>query len=286
MKLHTTTIFFLMLSLLTVSCHRNLDTVKPKLQDTTSESTEHPAFNKEMIIDIEGDSIAGYGFIASGNQLKETVILIAGYPGNDTNFDIAQEIRRQGKNVIHFNHRGAWGSQGEYTYSNCLVDIENLIAYLSQEQVSQELKIDTNNFSLLGRSYGGGIALISGSLLPQVKKIIAISTVNYGNLMRRYDTLDELSGFKKYMQKQIMINHDIDAFLQELLDRKEDFDILTYADQLKEKKVLLIEDSTKNDKWIKQIKNSEFVVLESDHNFIDQRKTLQELIIQWLQKGD
>lgn len=243
-----------------------------------------PAFNRELIIDIAGDTIAGYALIASGKELKETIILISGYPGNDTNYDIGQAIRRNGKNVIQFNHRGAWGSQGKYSYSNCLEDIEKLIAYLREERTSQELRIDIERFTLLGRSYGGGIALIKGSQLEEVKKIIAISTVNYGEIMSRYERLEELGGFKRYMRKQIMMNHDIDEFLQELLERKEDYEILKYKEELKGKAVLLIEDTDKNKDWIDQIESSENVLLETDHNFIDKRIELENLIINWLKK--
>lgn len=240
------------------------------------------AFNKELIINIKGDTIAGYAFIAKGKTLKETIILVAGYPGNDNNFDIAQKLRRNGKNVISFNHRGAWGSQGTYSYSNCLEDIEKLIKYLSKEKVATALRIDTNKFVLLGRSYGGGIALIKGSKLNTVSKIIAISTANYGEIMRKYTSLDELSSFKKYMKKQIMMNHDIDSFLQELLDNKIEYSITHHKDKLAKKPVLLIEDSHKNDKWINQLENVTIKHIKSDHNFIDKRNELANAILEWL----
>ena len=89
-------------------------------------------FNKELLINIGEDTIAGYALIASEETPKETIILVPGYPGNDNNFDIAQEIRKSGKNVILFNHRGAWGSQGLYSYTNCLEDIQEIINNANQ----------------------------------------------------------------------------------------------------------------------------------------------------------
>jgi len=243
---------------------------------------EFPAFNRELLINIEGDSIASYALIASGHTAKETVILLAGYPGNDNNFDIAQEIRRQGRNVILFNHRGAWGSQGVYSYFNCLEDVEFLVNYFSKEEISAELRVDQDSFILLGRSFGGGIAIISGGKIDAVKKIIAISSVNYGSVMKKYSRLDELSGFKNYMKKQIMMNHDIDYFLQELLDRKNEIDLANYNEDIENKNVLLIEDSSKNQDWINQLEHAESVILESDHNFIDKRIELTNLIVEWL----
>ena len=171
-----------------------------------NEDVQIPPSNEELLVNIEGDSIAVYALIAGGKELKETVILIPGYPGNDTNFDLAQDLRASGRNVILFNHRGAWGSQGIYTYQNCLEDIEYLISYLKDPSVAAQMKILPDKFILIGRSYGGGIALIQGSKLKEVNKIIALSSVNYGIIMEGYQSLHELSGFKKYMKKQIMIS--------------------------------------------------------------------------------
>jgi len=184
---------------------------------------------------------------------------------------------------VHFNHRGAWGSQGTYTYSNCLADIEGVLDYVCRPDVAADLRIDTNRISLIGRSYGGGISLIQGSKNKRIKKIIAISSVNYGAVMTKYDDLSELSGFKKYMKKQVMIDTDIDHFLQEMLDKKVEFEILTYKDLLSDKKILIVEDSDKNDEWTEQLINADIVKFDSGHNFINKRIEMIDLIIDWLQ---
>ena len=85
------------------------------------------------------------------------------------------------------------------------------------------------------------------------------------------------------MQDQIMINHDIDDFLQELLDKREEYNIADYSDELKTKKVLLIEDSDKNEDWISQMENIEYVIIDSDHNFVNERSKLQSTILNWLE---
>ena len=240
------------------------------------------AFNRELLIDIKGDTVAGYALVAAGAQKKETVLIIKGYPGNDSNYDVSQQLRANGFNVIMFDHRGAWGSQGDYLYSNCLEDIELIIKYLSSPAISKELRIDTSSFTLIGRSLGGGVALISGSQLPQVKKVIGISNVNYGALMQSYETISELKGFKRYMKKQIMMNHDIQKFLIELLENKEEYNISNYSEQLSSKAVLLLEDTHKNDDWIELLDSPDIYYLDSDHNFINQREEMIDKIIAWL----
>jgi len=253
---------------------------------TNPSNKEIEGFNAELLIDVEGDTISGYALIAKGSKKKQTVVIIKGYPGNDSNFDLAQELRNQGLNAILFNHRGAWGSQGKYLYSNCLEDIEYLINYLAEPNVSENLRIDINNFVLIGRSLGGGVALISGCQINRVKKIIGISNVNYGELMQNYSDVNELNNYSKYMKKQIMMNHNINEFLEELIENKAKYSIANYSEELSKKKVLLLEDSRKNDKWIEDLINYEIQYLISDHNFTDQRNNLINYVISWLRKTE
>lgn len=252
--------------------------------DFTNDS-DFPAFNEEMIINIKGDSIVAYAFIANGENVKETIIMIHGLPGNDNQHDIAQSIRRTGKNVIHFNYRGSWGSEGDFLYSNSLEDVNEVIKYLSNTENSKKLRIDTNAFVVLGRSYGGGIALIQGSNNDRVKKIIAISSMNAGSDTHPIHDLSKLSRWKKYLNKQVMLNVIPAVFLQEIFDNKEKYDVLTYKNQLKKKKTLLIEDTENNQNWIKLLENVDCKMIKSDHNFISNRIELTNVIIEWLNKN-
>lgn len=264
-------------SIILLSCNTYNST-----QRSSQESQELERFNKELLIEIEKDTIAAYALIADGNSRKETVILIKGYPGNDNNLDLGYELRENGFNVLLFDHRGAWGSQGEYLYSNCLEDVEYVIKYLVQPEISDNLRIDTNNFILIGRSLGGGVALIAGSQISRVKKIIGISNVNYGDLMQKHSDIAGLKNYSNYMQKQVMMNHNIDKFLTELIEHKREFNIVNYSEELSKKEVLLIEDSNKNDRWIKELKNHEIRYIDSDHNFTSGRKKMIHEIVQWL----
>ncbi|MEL6923610.1 MAG: alpha/beta fold hydrolase [Bacteroidota bacterium] len=266
-------------------CRQMTIETDPVPTDATIDANEAPAFNRELIINIAGDSIAAYALIAKNKTPKATVILIPGYPGNDNNFDLAQALRKNAYNVILFNHRGAWGSQGQYSYSNCLEDVEALVDYFGQTKVAADLRIAPDRFSLIGRSYGGGIALLKGHELAAVKNIIAITSVNYGSLMQQYNSLEELSGYRRYMRKQIMMQHDIDAFLQELLDKKNSFNIANYKTAIAQKRVLLIDDSDKNKDWIDALEGVQSVVLPSDHNFIETREQLIQLVLDWMKEA-
>ncbi|WP_438711212.1 alpha/beta hydrolase [Aquimarina muelleri] len=274
------TIIILLIHLNGISQTTNVDAFNDFTNDV-----DFPAFNKEMIINIKGDSIAGYAFIANGEKLKETIIMVHGLPGYDNQSDIAQSLRRTGRNVIYFNYRGSWGSQGEFLYSNSLEDVNEVIKYLTDVENSKRLRIDINALVILGRSYGGGIALIQGSENEKVKKIIAISSMNAGSETHPIHHLNKLARWKKYLSKKVMLNVTPSIFLQDIFDNKEQYNVLTYKDLLKKKKVLLIEDTQNNQNWIKQLENVDSKMIKSDHNFISNRIELINVLIEWLNKG-
>ena len=103
-------------------------------------------FNESLVISINQDSISAYALIAKGTEPKETIILLHGLPGNEKNLDLAEKIRQDGKNVIYFNYRGSWGSQGQFLYSNCLVDISKVIDFLTNDITSKKLRIKKTHF--------------------------------------------------------------------------------------------------------------------------------------------
>jgi pimeloyl-ACP methyl ester carboxylesterase len=137
--------------------------------DTTS-----PASSTELFIPSGNSQIAGLIYSANGLQKHPTLLLLHGYPGNERNLDIAQVVRSHGWNVIYFDYRGSWGSQGKFSFKNCVEDVVNVVAFCNKYQDS--LKIDTSNIVLFGHSMGGWVCLKALQELPTVKKGFALST--------------------------------------------------------------------------------------------------------------
>lgn len=95
-------------------------------------------------------------------EKKETVFLLHGLLGNERILDLVQELRRNGRNAIYFNYRGAWVGQGEFLFSNCLENVKKVMHFFSTSKNSDKCKIKTDSFILFGNSMGGAIALLSG----------------------------------------------------------------------------------------------------------------------------
>ena len=77
----------------------------------------------ELTIPSAGQRMPALMYLANGPGPHPTVLLLHGFPGNEKNLDIAQDLRRNGFNVLFFHYRGAWGADGEYRILNLADDV-------------------------------------------------------------------------------------------------------------------------------------------------------------------
>ncbi len=241
----------------------------------------HPATSQDIIISIGNDSIAGYGLFASGAGKKETVLLLHGLPGNERNFDVAQELRRNGRNVIFFNYRGTWGSQGEFMYSNCIEDVTKVLDYFSVPAHADRYNVKSDSFVLFGHSMGGGVALISGAEDPRVKKIAIYSPYNVALAARDPQSL---TGARNHLKSLFMLKVDPDRFIGELIDRTDEYNPLTYQKALSHKKLLIFDENERNKEWIDQLDGAQYILMKTDHAFSDKRLEMIDRVSEWLEE--
>lgn len=200
-KLPLITIFILL-------CH-NLIAQKNKKDDSLARS-------KEITITIENDSIAVFGMLAAGKEKKETVLLLHGLPGNERNLDLAQDLRRNGRNVIYFNYRGSWGSQGEFLFSRLTEDVKHVMDFFSTPENSEKYRIKTDSFILFGHSMGGMVALLSGAKDKRVRKIAICSLAGFGVGPRA--TKEQIKQFYQNTIKPLfMVNTDLERFTIDII---------------------------------------------------------------------
>lgn len=128
----------------------------------------------ELDLPIEGDRVLGEIYLPSGiyEAPHPAVILCHGIPGTNNNDDLAQCLRRMGCVVIRPYHRGAWGSEGTYSFSHCIEDAVALARW-SREEVAKAYAIDPANIFLVGHSNGGNTVLNASRTLPFLRGTVA-----------------------------------------------------------------------------------------------------------------
>lgn len=153
----------------------------PTWQDDPAiiDDTAPPAM-REVAFTSAGARMNGLIYIANGAGPHPTVLLLHGYPGNEKNLDLAQNLRRAGWNVVFFHYRGAWGSEGEFSVLNSQADVAAVLDQLQQPDRAAALRIDPDRLVLVGHSMGGHLAMAGLVDNPEVACTVNMDGVNWG----------------------------------------------------------------------------------------------------------
>ena len=280
---------FLLTILLFVSTNAFTQSESIILNDLKWDMTS-PASSTELFIPSGNSQIAGLIYNANGLQKHPTLLLLHGYPGNERNLDIAQVVRSCGWNVIYFDYRGSWGSQGKFSFKNCVEDVVNVVAFCNKYQDS--LKIDTSNIVLFGHSMGGWVCLKALQELPTIKKGFALSTWNIGNDYKNVSTEKEmlrLANDPNTGGKYFVLNASLEDLYTPVLQDKNYFNLLNDTKSLSDKKIIMIDEHEKNSQLAEKIKESnklyfDYSVWQTDHSFTNKRASLINKVLAFIEK--
>ena len=280
---------FLLTILLFVSTNAFTQSESIILNDLKWDMTS-PASSTELFIPSGNSQIAGLIYNANGLQKHPTLLLLHGYPGNERNLDIAQVVRSRGWNVIYFDYRGSWGSQGKFSFKNCVEDVLNVVAFCNKYQDS--LKIDTSNIVLFGHSMGGWVVFKALQKLPTIKKGFVLSTWNIGNDYKNVSTEKEmlrLANDPNTGGKYFVLNASLEDLYTPVLQDKNYFNLLNDTKSLSDKKIIMIDEHEKNSQLAEKIKESnksyfDYSVWQTDHSFTNKRASLINKVLAFIEK--
>ena len=249
-----------------------------------------PARSAELFIPSGNSQIAGLIYSANGLQKHPTLLLLHGYPGNERNLDIAQVVRSRGWNVIYFDYRGSWGSQGKFSFKNSVEDVVNVVAYCNKYQDS--LKIDTSNIVLFGHSMGGWVVFKALQKLPTIKKGFVLSTWNIGNDYKNVSTEKEmlrLANDPITGGKYFVLNTSLKDLYTPVLQDQTYFNLLNDAKSLANKQIIMIDEHEKNSQLAAKMKESnksyfDYLVWQTDHVFTNKRASLINMVLAFLER--
>ena len=129
-----------------------------------------------------------YGYLLTPDKRNEgpypTIIMSHGFPGYTTNNDLELALMRMGCVVIHMNHRGAWGSEGNYLFTNLKDDLVAIAKWAHNPAIADQYNMDTDNIFLVGHSMGGQTVLNAAKDLPFIKGVVAMAAYDIGAAFR------------------------------------------------------------------------------------------------------
>lgn len=251
----------------------------------------HPPALVETHFEIAGDRVNGIVYLANGAGPHPTVVLLHGFPGNERNLDLAQDMRREGFNVLFFHYRGAWGSEGKYSLPHVIEDVAGATTYLRTH--AAELRVDPARILLVGHSMGGFAALQGGARDPAIKCLAGIAPAEMGAIAAQLEQSPEgAAGFAAYADQLDMLKGlDGKEFVADILANRDAYDLAKLAPQMVGKSILIVLGDKDTDipnpmamtaayKATKGVKVSG-VELSGDHSFSWSRKDLSDTVIDW-----
>lgn len=280
---------FLLTILLFVSTNAFTQSESIVLNDLKWDMTS-PASSTELFIPSGNSQIAGLIYNANGLQKHPTLLLLHGYPGNERNLDIAQVVRSRGWNVIYFDYRGSWGSQGKFSFKNCVEDVVNVVAFCNKYQ--DLLKIDTSNIVLFGHSMGGWVCLKALQELPTIKKGFVLSTwdivKDFKNVSNEKEMLS-IANDPNIAGKYFVLNTSLKDLYTPVLQDKTYFNLLNDAKSLGDKQIIMIDEHEKNSQLAEKIKESnklyfDYSIWQTDHSFTNKRASLINKVLAFIEK--
>lgn len=139
-----------------------------------------PATMEAFTIKTGDAQVNAVFYLASGDRPHPTMLFLHGFPGNETNIDLMQAVRRAGWNVLKINYRGSWGSPGAFSFANARADAVAAVDFLRDPANAARYRIDPARIVVAGHSMGGFMAASASSARPEVAGTILLDAWNIG----------------------------------------------------------------------------------------------------------
>ena len=268
----------------------------PVCQDEPTFDSLFPAVNREVAIPSSGDRMNGVLLIAQGPGPHPTAILLHGFPGNERNLDLAQAVRRSGWNVLTFQYRGAWGSEGSFSFTHMLEDVVAAIDFM-QGPEGKSACCSSNQIVLIGHSMGGWAALLTAAKDPRIRAVASMAGWNMGWASR---TLTDSAAFAEDVagtESSLLPlrGTSAEALTRERAEHIADWNLLNHVASLADKSILLIAGSRDDVAPIAEhhlplltgleatkAEKVTSIIIDSDHSFSDRRIALTQAVLSWL----
>lgn len=223
-----------------------------------------------------------------------TIIMSHGFPGYTTNNDLELALMRMGCVVIHVNHRGAWGSEGNYLFTNLTDDLIAIAKWAHNAAIADQYQIDSEKIFLVGHSMGGQTVLNAAKDLPFIKGVVAMAAYDIGAAFR-YKMEKDLFLMIETEGQCLKLTSASDVYENALLNQPE-LSVLSRYEELVKHNVLLVEAAFDTvappEKMLKPLAeklqaanaNISYESIKSNHSFVGQRMKLTKLVGAWIEK--
>lgn len=240
-----------------------------------------------------------YGYLLTPDKRTEkpypTVIMSHGFPGYTTNNDLELALMRAGCVVIHMNHRGAWGSEGNYLITNLKDDLIAITKWAYNRAIADQYGIDPDNIFLVGHSMGGQSVLNAAKELPFIRGVAALAAYDIGAAFR-YKMEKDLFLMIETEGLCLKMNSAAEVY-ENALEHRDTLGILNQYERLAAHPVLFVEATLDSvapaDKMMRPLSEKlkelsasvTYQSIVSTHSFAGQRMKLAKTVSEWIEEN-
>tara|TARA_R110001599_G_scaffold30718_5_gene103136 strand:+ start:7518 stop:8417 length:900 start_codon:yes stop_codon:yes gene_type:complete len=222
------------------ACTTATITTEPAANSAPAFDEAFPPSLVELHFESHADRMNGHAYLAEGEGPHPTVVLLHGFPGNERNLDLAQDLRSNGFNVLFFHYRGAWGSAGTYSFTHVIEDVAAATDMLRAN--AETYRTAPDKLLLIGHSMGGFAALQGAARDERITCVAGLAPADLGAIANAFDAdPSSAQGFAGYAgSMQMLAGLNGEAALAEIRDNRDAFDVAGLAPKLSGRSVLLI----------------------------------------------
>jgi pimeloyl-ACP methyl ester carboxylesterase len=246
-----------------------------------------PTQNLETVISSHGERLMGIFMLAAGSQPHGTVILLHGFPGYEQNMDLAQALRRDGWNVLAMHYRGAWGSEGSFSFTHCIEDVGAMLAYVTEPGNAAKFHVNTQNIVAIGHSMGGFVTAVTMAQHPEIAAGVVITEGSPA-----HDTEDYFGGGSDPADFAPLAGTSRDALENEAKANTAAWSFTPLAAKIAPRPVLVLSANdglrVSNEALVSALTHAGspvmYIHMDTDHGFTDHRIELESAVLLWLDK--
>ncbi len=248
-------------------------------------------------IPSHGSQLNAFVYVAAGAGPHPLVVLLHGFPGNERNLDLAQDIRRAGWDVLYFDYRGSWGSPGDFSFSHGIEDTAAAVDYLRSPTMAKILRLDPSRVVLIGHSMGGFLAVQDASADRTIAGVALISAADFGGRIqpvwkdREQEIMQRLiTSYNNYGMAPLS-GCTPESLAHEMMANAAQWSFMAKLNSLKTRPTLVVtsDDAYAHDDQafaaaLRRAGNPRVATLHlpADHVYSDQRGALSSAVLRWL----
>lgn len=256
-----------------------------------------PADMAAFTLPTGGVAVNAMMYLASGDQPHPTMLMLHGFPGNETNIDLMQAVRRAGWNVLRINYRGSWGSPGTFSFANARADGEAAVAFLRDPANVAKYRIDPARIVVAGHSMGGFMAADASAAEPKVAGTILIDAWDIG---KRKATIIDDGARKAAVEKMRpdtvpLAGTSAELLIKEIETDAAKLDLEALSAKVSDRPLLVIGAEHAGAPTTRKLaaaaraagaRDLTETYLPTDHSFSDSRIALEAEVLRWLGRFD